>query len=308
MRFLLAILGAVLALGYGGALHPALDSLALLRLPLAALVLGLALLPWAPGRWRMSFAALALLSLGAWFTPLLSRNTDANQLTLYQKNLWYANPEVEALAEHILARDADVVTLQEVSTRNRRILSLLSERYPFQHVCQFSGWAGVAVLSKLPKTDAAPFCSTGRAFAALQVDGRAGPLWVVSTHLPWPYPYAQIPRISTNRDQLEALSGPVVMAGDFNTVSWSRAVRSVAQSSKTKVVGPQRATLQLDIGKALTQRLGARGERDEAAGVLGSVTKLGLRIDLVLAQSGDVTREGLWGSDHQSLFAKLNYK
>ena len=119
-------------------------------------------------------AMLALAAFAGLVTtaPMFLDGPEGGTLRVYSKNLWYRNPELPALAADIRASGADVVLLQEVSDRNRRILPDLADTFPHQHLCRPSGWSGIAVLSREPLEEA--LCSFRRGLAAGRIihDGR----------------------------------------------------------------------------------------------------------------------------------------
>jgi len=286
MRVLLAALVAVAALpvlaGYPGALHPAADSLGVFRAPGAVLVGLLALGALAAGaRWAgaagLGLAAIAGLPLVAAYLA----GGAAGPLRLYQKNMLFRNAELAGLEADIRAAAPDAVTLQEVSRANRALLQGLADLLPHQLTCRFPGTVGdVAVLTRLPPVPGQEVCAPG--LAALQVEGPGGPVWLVSVHLHWPWPYRQPGHVADLLPVLEGLQGPVVMAGDFNMVRWSHAWRAMAAAARSAGVGPVRGTY------------------------LGFAPWLVLPIDHVLAPGGGrVETRAALGSDHLGLLAEV---
>ena len=267
------------ALGFAGALHPAADSLSLLRMPLAALCLSLALLPLRKS-WRVLLLGTAAAGLLTTLPQWLYGRTDGD-LVIYSKNLWFANDTLPALAQDIRASGAEVVALQEVSDRTRPILALLSADFPHQHLCRFSGWSGVAVLSRHPITDRR--CSDRRAVAAAQVDREGEPVWIAAVHLPWPYPYGNAPAARSGAAVLAELTGPVVMAGDFNIFPWAHSVRQLEAAADLQVAGPIRPTYRLRGMPLLLDHVHAPG-------------------------GGRVETRPLLGSDHLGLLARVSLR
>lgn len=280
MVWLAWFFAALFLASYGGALHPAFDALTVVRVPLAACLLLLVLHPRVR-RWSMAGPIiLSGIFLGQHaLAPLLRWAPSGSQLTIYQNNLWYGNRAHLTHAETIRDKAPDLVTFQEVSTRNSALLDLLRDDYPYQHLCRFSGWSGIAILSSLPVTDAAPVCSTSRGFAALEVQTEVGPRWVVSTHLPWPWPYAQEARSDMMRRELSGIGDILAISGDFNAMPWSRPVSVSKRDHGLRYIGPGRATYWL------------RG--------------LPLPLDHVLAKGGRVERLDPIGSDHTALLAHI---
>jgi endonuclease/exonuclease/phosphatase (EEP) superfamily protein YafD len=72
-----------------------------------------------------------------------------------------------------------------------------------------------------------------------------GPLWLVSLHLHWPFPYQQPDQVKWLLPILEALDDPVLIGGDFNMVPWSYTLKSVARATDTKLSGYAGGTFEL---------------------------------------------------------------
>lgn len=237
-NFFITMLVAGVVLGFAGVLHPAADSLSLLRMPLAALCLILALLPLRRV-WRGLLLVAAIAGLMTTLPSSLSGRAGGD-LVIYSKNLWFRNDQLPALAADIQASGAEVVTLQEVSDHNRALLALLADEFPNQHLCRFSGWSGVAVLSRHAITDSR--CTDRRAVAAARIDRDGEPVWIAAVHLPWPYPYGNASAARSGAALLAELTGPVVMAGDFNIFPWAHSVQEMAAAVGLQTAGPIRPT------------------------------------------------------------------
>ena len=284
MRFLVLMMQAgamclllAVLLSFAGALHPVFDSLSLMRLPLAALCLLVLVFPMG-ARLRLMLAAAVMLGAGT-TVPMFFGPQMAGDLRIYSKNMQFANRELEALASDIRASGADVITLQEVSRANRAMMAALRDVYPHQHVCTFSGWNGIAVLSRNPVVQTA--CSDRRAVAAAQVQTGQGLVWVASVHLSWPFPYGNARSGAAAADLLAQLEGPVVMAGDFNIFPWANSVQGMQQAAALQVAQPVRPTFDL------------RG--------------VPLLLDHVHAPGGGAAQyRGLFGSDHLGVLADVS--
>ena len=276
-----ALCGAVLLAGFGGALHPALDSLALLRIPAAigCLVFTLALArPRALVLLAAGLSASVLIVLGA---ARIMAGPEGLGIRVYQKNLWAGNVASRALVADIRQSGADLVMLQEVSDRNFPLLALLEDDYPHQHFCRFSAWSGMAVLSRFPAIGEG-ICSDGRGMAGLRVEGPDGPFWALSIHLHWPWPHGQARQVERLLPQLQALDGPVIIGGDFNMVPWGQSVRSIAAATGTGRVGQRLPTI-FPYGAPLP-------------------------IDMVYAPTpGRIDRRPQFGSDHYGVVARLAF-
>lgn len=287
----LALCGAAaVAAGYGGALHPALDALAVFRVPLGlATVLLLALL-WRP-LWLVA-PGVALMALAV--VPRLSASRDvdvagaagaapAQDLLLYQKNLLFRLPSRDLVVADILARAPDIVTLQEVSRPNQAVPTALRAAYPAQNFCEYRVNGGPAVLSRWPMVPGSAACGPG--LAAMQVETPMGRLWAVSIHLRWPWPYQQPHQLELLEPMLREMQGPKVIGGDFNNVAWSEGVARVERASGTARIGREAVTFALPFGG------------------------LGVGIDHILAgggASGSITVLERLGSDHRGLLGRIS--
>lgn len=230
----------VLVLGYLGALHPAGDSFAVLRLPsslavavLAALALGgLARI----GAVLVGFSVAAHILWGAW----VGSGTSQGDYAILQHNLGsgrvQSGPWVEQLSEHA----PDFVTLQEAPRGMAPTFDTLADRYPTQLFCPFFSTRDVGVLSRWPSVEGSQICAEG--LAAMQVETPDGKIWVVSIHLRWPWPLDQAGQVGALLPILERLEGRVLLGGDFNNMVWSRAMTSLAQAAKGEIARPYMAT------------------------------------------------------------------
>lgn len=282
-----AVAAAALAgvvLGYAGALHPAGDALAVFRLPLAGVAGAILLLMRRPGRAvAAGMALVALAVLPRVWAMLPGQGADAPDLAIYQKNLLWRLADPMPVAEDIQARAPDIVTLQEVSGRNRAALQALRQSLPFQHLCDDRASGGTAVLSRWPDVPGSARCGNG--LAAVQLETPAGRVWAVSLHLRWPWPYPQAGQLDVVEPVLRAMRGPMVIGGDFNSVAWSHALARVRRASHTRRVGREAVTFALPYGG------------------------LGVGIDHVLASGarrGAVEVLERLGSDHRGVLARVS--
>ena len=268
----------LLAGGTLGALHPAGDSLAVFRVPLAIVLLAAAALAGIAGR-RTLGALAAAAGAAALAGPLAAHVVQPHPgpFVVYQKNLSATLRDISTLARDIEASDADAVLLQEVAPSNEALLARLASRYPAQMRCA-SQWLGdTAVLSRHAPVPGAQGCV--HEAAVLRLSSAGGPLWLVSMHWRWPWPIDQAAQADALSGALGALDGSIVLGGDLNMVPWSHAVRHLARVTGTRSAGPPRATLRV-------------------AGVP-------LSIDHVLAPGpGPTERRARLGSDHHGVVAR----
>ncbi len=264
--------------GFGGAFHPAGDSIALLRIILGVICF-LGCLWQIKPLWRVILGgtgAVALLTT----LPLFFGGQPGGELTLYTKNIWFGNTDTAALARDIRDSRAEVVMLQEVSNRNEAILASLAGDFPHQHLCRFSGWNGIAVLSRYPFSDDT-ICSDPFGLAAARISRDGQQIWIGSVHFYWPYPYGQQRSRDAARAILEQLEGPVVVAGDFNMFPWASSVQQVGRAANATLAGPIRPTFM--------------------------IKGVPLLLDHVLAPGGGhLERRPLLGSDHNGVVARVH--
>ncbi|GAB1363733.1 endonuclease/exonuclease/phosphatase family protein [Rhodobacter sp.] len=282
---LLAILAALPVLGgYLGMLHPLGDSLAVFRLQGAGALALLSAFAWRTGAVRLGRIGMLIAFVAG--APLVwsygsAMGPEAGQgLRIYQKNMLFRNDDLAGLAQDIRDTSPDAVMLQEVSTANLDLMADLKSEYPHQLRCDFASVGGTALVTRLQPVEGQQVCTPG--LAALRVQGPQGPLWLVSIHLHWPWPYGQPPHVQKLLPMLQGLEGPVVMAGDFNMVRWSWALSAMAGAARVTPAGPVQGTY------------------------TGFAPWLTLPIDHVFAPAGGKveTRPGL-GSDHLGLLAEV---
>jgi len=274
---------------YLGALHPLGDSLAVFRWHFAFGLMAVTLmgaLCWKRRRiwWALLVLSCAWISGGIWFYGQKIGTASDFDLVVYQKNMSYRMVDWRPLKQDILSQRADIVTLQEVEPGNRQLLSDLAASHPSRAYCRFAGVGGVAIASSLPRTDADPICIEGEGMIALQVETVYGPLWIVSLHLHWPYPFGQAAQVERLLPHLTALDGPVLVAGDFNMVPWSHVLRSIEDATNTERAGHLLYTFPM------------KRER------------ISLPIDHVLIPGNndrDIRRRPLLGSDHYGVVARF---
>ena len=155
---------------------------------------------------------------------------------LYQKNMSFRIKETDTLKADILVSDADFITLQEVTTKNFAFLRELEDRFPAQHTCPFASVGSVSVLSRWPDMGESK-CFDKDSMTAMKVKTPEGPVWVISIHLYWPYPYGQAEQVAKLVKQISKLEGRKIVAGDFNMVPWSHTLEAFQQTSNTHLAG-----------------------------------------------------------------------
>lgn len=270
-------LGAGFFGSFAGALHPAGDSLAVFRIPIAVVFAIWVIWSNWPAWLRWSVAVLCIAAM----VQIVAQkyvSHPSGPVSVYQKNLLFQNDQVAALAADIRAADPDIVTLQELTSRSAPLVRDLRAEYPYQASCALVEWARVAILSRWPVEG--ELCLENQGLVGVQVASPEGTFWAVSLHAFWPWPHGQARQLERILPVLAELEDPVVIGGDFNMVPWSHALRSLSASTGTHRAGPLFPTL---------RKLGAP-----------------LPIDHVYAPGGgEATPRPLLGSDHSGVLARV---
>lgn len=283
-RLIFAAVLLALLCSFLGALHPIGDSLAVFRiwLGLAAMLMAVVLV----GR-RLRRTGILILVMGALAAPAfdyvrLARQKGDGTYALYQKNLLYKNNDHAGLVADILAVQPDFITVQELWRETLPIWNGITKDYPYNLKCFGLGGNSASLLSKWPIVEGTKTCRDDLGYSAAQVEVEDGRVWLVSLHLPWPWPFKQVEKLDQIVPLLEKLDGPVILAGDFNMVPWSNTMRRIERATGSRRAGPILSTLALGPFR--------------------------LPIDHILTPQGQgvVTKRPLLGSDHAGLVARFD--
>jgi len=193
-------------------------------------------------------AALAgLLFVTQFGRALLPRPEPARasgpHLTVLTYNLRSPNGNPDPLVQLVRERQPDVIVLQELTTRYaERLTAQIGDAYPSFVVAGIeSANDGGGIFSRVPILDHAAFRFTdeGNVFQRARLRTDAGDVWLVNVHLVSPRLEARRIRgglpipldfHEDGRDddlarlvaEVEALDGPFILAGDFNSAAGSR--------------------------------------------------------------------------------------
>ncbi len=251
----------------------------------------------------LSFLGIGIFSIIPfsynWNSFIVSaKKTDIN---LLQLNLFHRNSNKQAVINLIQKHNPDVITFQEVSPRNRKIINKLSKSYPYRMLCHSSGVRSIAILSRFPKASKrSQGCIKSKGLGWMQIRVNNKLVSVASIHLRWPYPYNQRSQIKFLDKHLRAIPRPVLLAGDFNATPWSDALRKITKATNTNVVGGLRLTYHLDLKRWRTFRK------------LPLDFTIGLPIDHVLTSPKlnvhTILKEQFVGSDHFPIVAKMIFR
>ncbi|MFN3930335.1 MAG: endonuclease/exonuclease/phosphatase family protein [Brevundimonas sp.] len=173
--------------------------------------------------------ALMIALAPQWFPGGPRPAPGAPVLRLYSANLYYLNDDLAAIRGSIVEADADIVVLIELGRHAAGQADVLLEGYPYRaasmRLDQTRGPSRSVIASRYPLTPLADPPDGLHSVAAV-AQTPLGPLNVVGVHLtrPWPFQeqWGQISQTMALQAVVEGLSGPVVVAGDFNSVSSAR--------------------------------------------------------------------------------------
>lgn len=157
-------------------------------------------------------------------------------------NVLFLNDKIEEITAYIKSENPDVVFLQEVSPNNEGLLETL-DTYPHQQRCRLNHIMSIMILSKTQATTQDCLSESRLAWMELDINGQK--FRAISTHLHWPWPFGQWNQIDAMRNDIAEwdVKTPIILGGDFNAVPWSRAVRTVEDIIRSKVVPGFRLTL-----------------------------------------------------------------
>ncbi|WGM30401.1 hypothetical protein KKHFBJBL_00624 [Brevundimonas sp. NIBR11] len=231
---LLAPLGIALA-GLSGIGHRWVDILAQFTGPaLAAAIVGLAAAALVRVRGLIVAAAgVCVLTLAAgwsqWAPPRGKAEAGSPGFTLYSANLYVRNIDVAAMAASIAAADADVVVLVEVGNAPRAAIDRILVGYPYRVVTgrldRPDGPALSLIASRRPLRDIELRIPVLHVVGAV-AETPLGPVTIAGVHFtrPWPYQvqWEQIRQAEGLSNWAASVEGPVIAAGDFNSVAGAR--------------------------------------------------------------------------------------
>lgn len=206
----------------------------------AALVAALGFVALRRWKWGVAAAVVTAVLLVAvwpqWFPPMGRPQAGAPILRLYSANLHYRNDDVATIRRSIQAADADVVVLIELGgqlgPRADEILQGYPHRVASIRLDQARGPSRSVIASRYPLT---PLRDPPDGLHSVAAIARTplGPVNIVGVHLtrPWPYQFqwGQITQTMALADIRRGLFGPVIVAGDFNSVSSARIGRQVRE-------------------------------------------------------------------------------
>jgi len=311
MRFFrLAILVAMLGLagaiaaGFFGFVHPAFDTFANFRLHFSVALIALAAV-WSFRCSRMPAIVFALIglagvALSAPGLPLAGyqvRPSGGEKVyRLFSMNLLWDNPTPERVMDAISASDADILFLTEASANWQDDFTSLRGDYPyFFHCAEWHRVGGSVILSRFFIRHDRDFCGdyASLGLTTLLIGNKVVTAGVA--HLRWPWPASGPRQIDALEPRLAATGANALIAGDFNSVTWSYGVRRFAAAGGLHIV--------TGIGPTWGPTLGRAGHG------LQWPQRLGLPIDNAMTRGAirviSTRRLAPAGSDHLPLLIEF---
>ncbi len=168
-----------------------------------------------------------------WF-PARGWPASDQAVTVYFANLYARNDDVEAIAASVRAARPDVVVLIEAGDAVVDNLDVVLAELPYRTMTGRSvsgaGPARSLIASRWPVVDRV-HAMTHLPTVAAVAETPLGPVTVAGVHMnrPWPYQYqwGQLIQAQQLVEWRGTVQGPLIVAGDFNSVSSARVGRMI---------------------------------------------------------------------------------
>lgn len=238
--------------------HPLFDSLADIRIPLAFLTIISALPLFLTKYWRKALFPIAFvgvvisLSLNDGGVSPTAGMLENSTFRLLQANLRFDNQTPEKFLALIEKEKPDIITVQEASAKwrdffqnnNLKIIGCVADNdragatgvILSDSFLSHYGFSGSPIVTCYDAT-------TTRGYVAkikLQGDNPNHlKLDIISVHLAWPWPFGQNLQLDelengAFRTDLKHKFSQTIVAGDFNSVSWSNTVSRIEKLTNTR--------------------------------------------------------------------------
>ena len=190
--------------------------------------------------------ALALQPQVALATP----QSAGRHLELITFNVWSKNKNLDQVAAWLLAQDADIVVLQEISDQNRPFFNgALSKTYGHIYDC---GCNELLIASKSAWVDAGGQGRTDDVPSMSWLrfpDGKGGSYRLVSLRPIYPkHPSQQARHYAWMDREFQNTSRTSILVGDFNLTPWSYKLQHFASESGLRRHGTWASSWSADVG------------------------------------------------------------
>lgn len=240
-------------LAFAGGLVPALDLFNHLQLLLffGTLSATIAALLFGMRRWWQALALLGFIASASTFVPewlssLAPRQpvSDVTTVKVMTHNVFGLNYDIDRVNAVIRDEDPDIVALQEFFPEQAGLADLLKDRYPYSVRCQGGKRANLGLFSKFPfdremgagdcPDDAYGSQRTAHIIAGFRLSNGTS-FSLMTTHMDWPYPIErQREEFAAAAAAANAIAGPLVVVGDFNSTPWSYTMKSFEAATGLK--------------------------------------------------------------------------
>jgi len=201
---------------------------------------------------RHGIAAAALVLAGLNFAAVMPSFTGTlvaagtPHLKVTTLNVRDVNPFPEGVIDFLRREHADIVVLEEAEPPWTEKLKTLADVYPHMLLCDDGPDCGLALLSTKPWRHATirKLAKTGPHVIVAKFNLGGSRFTLVGTHLDPPTPsthdhkhyhHEQVKKLSA---MLRSISGPLIVAGDFNATQWSPSFnRIIAGTELSRVEG-----------------------------------------------------------------------
>lgn len=244
--------------------------------------------------WRALVCILvAILGLISVAVPLYSRAAPIRDgtadLRLLSFNILNINENSDEIVAMLEAERPDVVFILEAPALYPH-LDRLARTFPYRSGCTTTRLCDLLVLSRVPfleETRPGPAQFWDR-FAIVKIDIEGTPVNLIATHFSKPYADGLQWRESRQVSRaMNKLTGPIVLAGDFNATPWSITVQNFADMNGLRIVEGYRPTWPAGFGV------------------------LGFPIDLVMMRGASPTRievlDSAYGSNHLGQIIDIDF-
>jgi endonuclease/exonuclease/phosphatase (EEP) superfamily protein YafD len=193
---------------------------------------------------------------------LSAQDTGQREIIHYQKNIRVNHSRPAELVREIVSFRPDTISLQEIAEADKPVLDLLKDDYPSQHYCYVKHLSGIAAVSRWPMVEGTQTCFGGWGIAGFQVDMPEGRVWVLSAHIEVFLEGFRREILQALVPQLEALEGPVIIGGDFNSEPYFTSTHRLADAAGVERIGRPVTTFMLfdRIGIAIDHIMATGGE------------------------------------------------
>jgi len=169
-----------------------------------------------------------------WFPEASKPDLSAPIVRIYSANVFHLNHDTDRIRQSIEAADPDIVVLIELASDPALKIDQLLAGYPHRvastRLDQTRGPSRSLIASRWPLT---AWVDPPDGLHAVAATGQTpiGPINLLGVHLtrPWPFQHSwgQISQTMALEAFVEDLDGPVLVAGDFNSVSSARIGKQV---------------------------------------------------------------------------------